>query len=193
MGRRPGSTNSEEHNQHIAESIHNRYDDDPGYALTLSQKARERWNREYQDEVEAFLAEFESGSIQRRLLIGLRAMARTLNDGQHLDDPQKQLLRAARDLRKVSSIYNAASTPYVGDTQTRHAPMTGRHTHDHAAFGATDHDDGVHGHPHDHNGDADHDHADQHGRIGTSARASASSFRGPRAQAERNADPYGHH
>jgi ABC-type Zn2+ transport system substrate-binding protein/surface adhesin len=59
-------------------------------------------------------------------------------------------------------MFDAASTPYVSETQTRHMPMTGTHTHDHAAFGHPDHDDGVHSHTHTHDGDADHDHADQH-------------------------------
>ena len=36
--------------------------------------------------------------------------------------------------------------------------MTGTHTHDHAAFGAPDHDDGSHAHKHTHQNDADHDH-----------------------------------
>lgn len=180
MGRRPGSTNSPEHNDHISEAILKRYQDDPEYAEQLSQSARRRWVREYWDEVNAVLDECEAGRFQRQLIIGLRAMARTLEDGQQLDDPQKTLLRGLRVLnRNVQkserghfihkleresdmSTYDAASTPYVSETQTRHPPMTGRHSHDHAAFGASDHDDGVHHHPHSHEADADHDHPDQH-------------------------------
>jgi ATP-dependent protease ClpP protease subunit len=55
------------------------------------------------------------------------------------------------------SVYrDAASVPYVGREQHRHIPMTTRHEHDHAAFGADDHDDGVHIHPHSHSNDANH-------------------------------------
>lgn len=55
-------------------------------------------------------------------------------------------------------VTNAATVPYVSETQTRHAPMTGTHSHDHGAFDSEDHDDGVHTHVHTHNGDADHGH-----------------------------------
>lgn len=96
-----------------------RYAEDPGYALTLSQKARERWNREHRAEIEAALDEFEDGRLQRRLIIGLRAMARTIEDGHQLDDQQKKFVRAVRGLRE-GSMFNAASTPYVSETQTRH-------------------------------------------------------------------------
>jgi ATP-dependent protease ClpP protease subunit len=58
----------------------------------------------------------------------------------------------------LSALRNAASVPYVGREQHRHPPMTGRHTHDHAAFGHDDADDGAHSHAHDHQNDADHDH-----------------------------------
>lgn len=54
----------------------------------------------------------------------------------------------------------AASPPYVSETTTRHAPMTGTHTHDHSAHGQPDHDDGMHSHPHTHQNDAHHDHHD---------------------------------
>jgi hypothetical protein len=198
MGRRPGGTNSPEHNDHISEAISKRYQDDPEYAEQLSQIARRRWVREYNDEVNAVLDECEAGRFQRQLIIGLRAMKRTLEDGQQLDDPQKTLLRGLRVLNrnvqkserghfihkpeKESDMYvhDAASTPYVSETQTRHPPMTGRHSHDHASFGATDHDDGVHSHPHDHNGDADHDpgsneaHDHPHTGSGRTSRASSS-------------------
>jgi ATP-dependent protease ClpP protease subunit len=67
------------------------------------------------------------------------------------------------NLFQSATLVNAASRPYVGREQTRHAPMTGRHEHDHSAGDASDHDDGVHMHPHTHNNDADHhghEHAD---------------------------------
>lgn len=41
----------------------------------------------------------------------------------------------------------------------RHAPMTGRHTHKHAAYGMADGDDaGMHAHAHEHDADGDHGH-----------------------------------
>ena len=62
----------------------------------------------------------------------------------------------------VAGAKGAATLPYVSDRQTRHEPMTGRHRHDHSAFDAGDHDDGVHAHMHNHSNDADHNHSDQH-------------------------------
>lgn len=59
---------------------------------------------------------------------------------------------------RTGKVLNAATRPYVSDHQTRHEPMTGRHSHDHAAFGSDDHDDGQHAHMHEHHGDADHGH-----------------------------------
>jgi ATP-dependent protease ClpP protease subunit len=59
----------------------------------------------------------------------------------------------------MSVLQDAASVPYVGQTQPRHEPMTGTHAHDHAAYEATDHDDGVHMHRHTHANDADHHHS----------------------------------
>jgi ATP-dependent protease ClpP protease subunit len=47
---------------------------------------------------------------------------------------------------------------YVPKNQTAHDPMTGTHTHDHAAFGQHDSADGVHGHMHRHNNDNFHQH-----------------------------------
>ena len=49
--------------------------------------------------------------------------------------------------------------PDVAPDQTRHAPMFGRHSHDHAASGADDADDGIHRHSHQHSGDAIHRHS----------------------------------
>lgn len=63
---------------------------------------------------------------------------------------------------KPPVVEDAASQPYVSSTQTRHAPMTGTHRHDHGAHGAADHDDGQHSHTHTHANDADHDHGSQH-------------------------------
>lgn len=61
----------------------------------------------------------------------------------------------------MSVFRNAASIPYVSETQSRHVPMTTGprgHTHDHAAYEASDHDDGMHLHPHVHANDANHHH-----------------------------------
>jgi hypothetical protein len=67
----------------------------------------------------------------------------------HEDPEQEEEGDAMRD---------AASVPYVSPTQTRHEPMTGVHTHDHAAYSHASHDDGIHEHEHEHHNDADHDH-----------------------------------
>jgi hypothetical protein len=92
------------------------------------------------------------------------------------------------------STYDAASRPYISETQTRHPPMTTGpegHTHDHAAHGADDHDDGIHGGdgPHVHANDSDHNpasndlHKHPHGH-GSGARPGkpSASFHGPVAQ-----------
>jgi ATP-dependent protease ClpP protease subunit len=55
-------------------------------------------------------------------------------------------------------VTDAALHPYHSSTSVTHEPMTGRHMHNHAAFGHPDDDDGIHGHAHDHDGDAIHDH-----------------------------------
>lgn len=64
---------------------------------------------------------------------------------------------------RSGAITNAASVPYVSERQARHEPMTGRHIHDHAAYEAGDHDDGMHYHHHVHNNDSDHHHTHQPG------------------------------
>jgi ATP-dependent protease ClpP protease subunit len=62
------------------------------------------------------------------------------------------------NLFSAATLVNAASVPYVGHDQHRHIPVTTRHSHDHSAFGASDHDDGVHNHVHEHHNDANHEH-----------------------------------
>jgi len=59
---------------------------------------------------------------------------------------------------KATAPQDAASHPYHGRHETMHEPMTGTHSHNHAAFDSTDHDDGIHDHSHTHNGDATHGH-----------------------------------
>lgn len=61
-------------------------------------------------------------------------------------------------MASVRGVRNAAAHSYVGDRDTHHEPMSGTHSHNHAAFGADDHDDGIHHHSHTHNGDAVHGH-----------------------------------
>jgi hypothetical protein len=72
---------------------------------------------------------------------------------------------------------DAATVPYVHEHQTRHAPMTGSHRHDHAAHGDGSADDGIHGGDgdHTHNNDGDHNHPEQHphGHDGAQNRAGA--------------------
>ncbi|HLY73651.1 MAG TPA: head maturation protease, ClpP-related [Planctomycetota bacterium] len=53
---------------------------------------------------------------------------------------------------------NAAHHPYHSHTEPMHEPMTGWHAHNHAAFGCTDADDGIHAHSHYHASDATHGH-----------------------------------
>jgi ATP-dependent Clp endopeptidase proteolytic subunit ClpP len=78
------------------------------------------------------------------------------------------------DTWDLSVFRGAASVPYVGERQHRHEPMTGTHSHDHAAFEATDHDDGVHDHTHSHQNDADHHHAHGAGVLNPGVGPSAS-------------------
>jgi len=49
----------------------------------------------------------------------------------------------------------------VRTTEARHAPMTGTHSHAHAAFDDPVEHNGFHSHEHEHFGDADHDHHDE--------------------------------
>jgi len=56
------------------------------------------------------------------------------------------------------AVQDAAAHPYHGSTEPMHEPMTGQHSHNHAAFGHPGHDDGIHHHAHSHSGDATHEH-----------------------------------
>lgn len=58
----------------------------------------------------------------------------------------------------LSNVDGAMRPPWVSEDQPMHRPMTGRHAHGHAAFGHSDHDDGMHHHVHEHSNDASHDH-----------------------------------
>lgn len=99
--------------------------------------------------------------LQEALDVGLVDKAIDNGAGRAVKDPRDTWdLSVFRAGQRPS---DAATRPWVPPTQTRHEPMTGRHTHDHAAGSATDHDDGQHSHEHEHNGDADHlghDHSD---------------------------------
>lgn len=63
-----------------------------------------------------------------------------------------------RNSTKLTNTRNAASHPYVGHSDHMHEPMRGLHSHNHAAFGHEDGDDGIHNHSHSHDGDASHGH-----------------------------------
>lgn len=60
--------------------------------------------------------------------------------------------------RAGDDLHNAAHHPYTGQHDHSHPPMSGVHSHNHAAFGHSDHDDGIHAHSHHHDNDAVHDH-----------------------------------
>lgn len=63
-----------------------------------------------------------------------------------------------------AGITNAASVPWVRTQEPLHRPVTTRHSHDHAAHGAGDHDDGLHLHEHEHGpDDGHHMHDHEHG------------------------------
>lgn len=58
---------------------------------------------------------------------------------------------------------DAAHRPYHGRDEVHHTPVSGEHSHNHAAYDATDGDDGIHAHGHSHGdgGDALHNHPHQ--------------------------------
>jgi hypothetical protein len=133
--------------------------------LMLNKADREEVIADRLAEAEEIMAETEKLLAARR---GIRNSA-----SADLEQFRKSLLRDAEALlahrgdNNMTTPYDAAHPPYVSETQTRHAPMTtgpSGHTHDHAAHGAPDHDDGIHGGDgaHTHNNDSDHDHPDQH-------------------------------
>ena len=99
MGRHPGDTNSEEHNERISAAIKKRYQDDPEYQLMLSKKTRQRWLSEYRADIEAELDELEADQSRNRLLIGLRELDRILAESQE-NRVQKALLNLIRELRR---------------------------------------------------------------------------------------------
>lgn len=88
------------------------------------------------------------------------------NAQQALDEGLCDGIFDTRTGKITNELRDAATRPYVSERQTRHEPMTGSHTHDHAAFEAGDHDDGVHAHTHTHKGDADHHHVHTPGMLG---------------------------
>jgi ATP-dependent protease ClpP protease subunit len=53
---------------------------------------------------------------------------------------------------------DAAHHQWQPPQEPHHEPVTGQHSHNHASFEATDHDDGIHAHAHSHDGHATHDH-----------------------------------
>lgn len=84
--------------------------------------------------------------------------SQTRHTTDHREDDRWDLSAA---FRGPAGVRGAAAVPYVGERQSRHEPMTGRHQHDHAAFtqdDSGDHDDGMHNHVHEHANDSDHHH-----------------------------------
>lgn len=59
---------------------------------------------------------------------------------------------------KAEPVKDAAAHPYHSETDTSHRPISGVHSHNHAAFGHPDGDDGIHHHSHYHSNDGVHDH-----------------------------------
>jgi ATP-dependent protease ClpP protease subunit len=57
-----------------------------------------------------------------------------------------------------TQVQDAAIHHYHSEHDVMHEPVTGSHSHNHAAFGHADADDGIHGHQHSHANDAHHDH-----------------------------------
>lgn len=157
-----GYRQSDEHIQNRWESIRERvlaeWDAEHGvspfsYGLMLGQDERRAQHRKYLDEQYRLFAETE------RLLDSVRI------EDSAIERFRRELLRDVRAFiskGKDDNMRDAATTPYVSETQTRHIPMTGEHDHDHASNEDTDHDDGIHRGRHRHDGDADHDHPEQH-------------------------------
>lgn len=109
----------------------------------------------------------ERNAMQRQMrdeqdarFFGTQAPARPVVTGA--DGTARTQIRLEGLIGRGGGPQNAASVPYVSERQTRHEPMTGYHSHDHASMGHGDHDDGIHFHEHFHNGDAVHDHAHTH-------------------------------
>jgi len=82
------------------------------------------------------------------------ALAEGLIDG--IIDPRSGKITNTAEAAKVQ---NASHHGYVSPHDVHHEPMTGHHSHNHAAFGHDDADDGQHAHSHFHADDADHSHA----------------------------------
>jgi hypothetical protein len=128
----------------------------------MSKSARDRWNRETRAKAEAVLADLQAGRLGRVLARDARSVILDLDNAGQIDRYRREFLNALYNLREEPQLRDAATTPYVSPTDTRHIPTTTTHTHDHASHGHPDHDDGIHSHTHEHHGDADHDHV--HGK-----------------------------
>lgn len=115
------------------------------------------------DQVTELREKLDSGDLALDRI--LAAMAEQLQDDEMLTSVQRNLVNALHSLSRgdLMSVNDAMQQPYVGQDQAMHRPMTGSHSHGHAAFGHPDHDDGLHHHSHSHVNDADHDHG--HGGL----------------------------
>jgi ATP-dependent protease ClpP protease subunit len=152
-----------------------------GYAMAIGSAQDFRDQAEVLDKASSIIASVYADHTGKPISYWREIMkAETWYDAQEAIDagiadrfiPSSQIrdtTNPANDARwDMSSVFrgpkdtrDAASVPYVGERQARHEPMTGKHSHDHAAFVAGDdgdHDDGVHNHTHEHKNDADHNH-----------------------------------
>lgn len=161
MPRPRGVGLADKHRERISAAKLRAHAEDPGYAMRISEGVSKFWTRDRIERAKNVLAELEDGILAQRIAREIWVTVLALEDGEQIDKYQKELLRALERLREREpemSLQDAASTPYVGETQTMHRPMTGTHSHDHAAFGHHDHTDGIHSHVHTHNNDATHEH-----------------------------------
>jgi hypothetical protein len=88
----------------------------------------------------------ERAAAQRR--------ARNRLQGEPMGDDGAAYIPRRRNGRPRPA-YNGATA------EDQHRPMTGTHSHPHAAFDNPVEHDGFHSHEHEHFGDADHDHHDE--------------------------------
>ncbi|MGH3288879.1 MAG: hypothetical protein ACRDPD_30090 [Streptosporangiaceae bacterium] len=119
-------------------------------ALTIALLALREWKEEQQA--------MENDSPYRHIpsLVERAAARRRIEQTWQGDRLTGPLPHNAAGTRPSAVDTDTDAPPEVHPEQTRHAPMHGRHTHDHAAGDAPDADDGIHRHAHVHSGDAIH-------------------------------------
>ena len=144
----------------------------PEHRASMSAAHRRRSADKYLGRMSQIREEMESGELAAALDRVLAAIAEQLVDGEMLAKFPRMLINALHSLSEGElreMIGDGMQPPYVGPDTPMHRPMTGTHSHGHAAFGSQDHDDGMHHHAHTHNNDASHD----HGHGGLDMRADA--------------------